>query len=308
MPWSLRLASLIYHTTWLCLSAPLIVFTIYNAQWGTSVTSVLERISGIIFISFLLTLGIAYLINAVKENRANQFLRKWYLFRSSQLNYDVDTKTKCYRRVRAVLIISAITHFIIYGIIIVLSSLITHWSAACESDIFPTYRPSNPLLDSVCAIYVLMTISSGISVSLTICYVALITITLAEEFGKLHGVICNLSSPPCGDIEAWEEVRFRHDALVSLVCLHGQLCTMLLGCILVGHVGFLCFNLYYVLAVEAGGIGIINVAISISVLWAIITPSCILENEVSPLFTPLNDDMYDNYIDIVDLNMPCSHI
>ena len=308
MPWSLRLASLIYHTTWLCLSVPLIFLTIYNALWGASITSVLERVSGIIFSSFILTLGIVYLINAVKENRATQFLRKWYLFHSSQLKCDVDVKTKYYIRVRAVLIIITISHFIFSLIMIVASSLIMHWSAACESDMFPTYRPSNFLLGTVCVVHTLISISSGISVSLTICYIAFIAITLAEQFGKLHGIICNLSSPPCGDIDAWEQVRFRHDALVSLVCLHGQLSTMLLGLILVGYVGFLCSNLYYVIVVEAGVFGIINVTISISILLAIIAPSYILENEVSPLFIPLNDDKYDKYINIVDLNMPCSHI
>ena len=283
MPRPLRLASLIYHTTWLCLSAPLLFFVIYNAQWGTSITNVLERVCGIIFNSFILTLGIGYMLNTVKEKRATEFLTKWYLFNSSELNRDVDTKTKFYRRVRAVLITNTISHLTLYVTIVVLSSLNMRWSMPCESNIFPSYKPPNLLLNSVCAIYILMSIFSAISVSLTICYVALITITLAKEFGKLYGVICNLSVPPCGDIDAWEEVRFRHEALVSLVCLHGQLSTMLLGPILVGYVGFLCFNLYYVLVVEASVLGIISVTISISVLWAIITPSYILENEVSPL-------------------------
>ena len=100
---------------------------------------------------------------------------------------------------------------------------------------------------------------------------------------KLYKVICQYQSSQCIRISAWEQVRFHHEALISLACLHGQLSTMLLGPILVGNVVFVCFNLYYVLTVHAGVLGVINVIVATTILSIIIGSSSILENEVGEM-------------------------
>ena len=82
----------------------------------------------------------------------------------------------------------------------------------------------------------------------------------------------------------WEQIRFHHEALVSLVCLHSQLSSMLLGLILVGNVVNLCFALYYFFAVQAGVLGVLTCTKGIVVLLTIIASSSILEKEVRKNF------------------------
>ena len=133
----------------------------------------------------------------------------------------------------------------------------------------------------ICVFYVVMANFSTISVSLTSCLFALVTMTLAVEFDKLYQVISNLTSSGGVDMDVWEQVRFRHAALVSLVRLHDQLSTMLLGPIITGHVIYLCLGLYYIFIVHMAVLDVFNIAMSLAVLWAIIMPSDVLENMVS---------------------------
>ena len=270
----------------MCLSAPLLFLYIYNTKWGTSFNSIVESVSIIIYTSFTLTLGIAYMINALKSNRTSMFLKKWRLFCSDRALCDGDVKTKGFWRVETALVVSTLIQVFLVLVNIVQSFTVSHWSV-CPF-LFPSL--TQPLLlKSICVFYLVMANFSTISVSLTTCLFALVTITLAVEFDKLYQVICNLTSSSGGGMDVWEQVRFRHESLVSLVRLHGQLSAMLLGPIFIGHVMYLCFKLYYVLMVHMAALDVINIAMSIAVFWAIIMPSGVLKNMVSEICTPSNN-------------------
>ena len=161
----------------------------------------------------------------------------------------------------------------------------TGWLKEYES-LFPLLNGSPWLLRVVSTIFVIISNVSVFSMSLTAGLFALVTLNLAEEFDKLYRIICNLAFSTRVGMVVWEQVRFRHEALVSLLCLHDQLFTMLLGPILVGYVGYLILNLYGILMVEAHVLGMINIIISVSMLGSIITPANILENTVRETHIP----------------------
>ena len=122
------------------------------------------------------------------------------------------------------------------------------WKSSSCHFLFPSL--TQPwFLKTICVFYVILAHCSTISVSLTTCLFALVTINLAEEFHKLYHVCRKLTSSYVVGMDMWEQVRFRHEALVSLVCLQGQMSTMLLGLILIGFVIYLYFGLYFVLVV-----------------------------------------------------------
>ena len=64
---------------------------------------------------------------------------------------------------------------------------------------------------------------------------------------------------------------------------HYDVSVMLLGLILVGNAVFLYFTLYYILAINAWILGVLNASVAIVVLSIIIAPSTLLENEVSKI-------------------------
>ena len=299
LPRCLRVASLVYHAAWFCLSFPVVIVFIHNIQWEQSVANVIEHVGMIIYSSYLLTLGTAHGINALKANRIVKFLKKWCLFRFGEtLCHKVENK-KRYKIIRIVLLIVYTTLTTWYMVAVVRYFIIFDWYI-CGPTLFPSLS-SKPhwLLKAVCMIYHLITYLSASSVILTACHFALVTLTLAEEFDTLYRVICNHVVSPSTDISAWEHVRFRHEALVSLVCLHGQMSSMSLGFLLVGNVVFLCFNLYYFLIVHPAVMGALSLTLAFAVLSTIIAPSNILENEVSKicLYTLMCDQ--NNSLDFV---------
>ena len=272
----------------MCFSAPLLFFYIYNSEWGTSVNSFVECTAIMIYNSFTLTLGIAYMVNAIKSNRTSRFLRKWCLFHSDRSLIDGDVKTKGFRKARAALVLSTVIQLVLVLVNIVQSFTVSHWSV-CPF-LFPSL--TQPLLlKSVCVFYLVMSNFSTISVSLTTCLFALVTITLAVEFDKFYQVICSLTSSSGVAMDVWEQARFRHAALVSLVRLHSQISSMLLGPIFTGHVIYLCFKLYYIFVVHMAVLDVINITMSLAVFWAIIMPSDVLENMVSEISIPSNNSL-----------------
>ena len=283
LPRCLRITSLVYHAAWLCISAPLIVLYISQIKWEASINSIAELVSIIIYNSYLVTLGTANMINALKANRTTAFLKKWYLLSSNKATSWKNIPSTRYRRVRASLIIICIGPMSFDAIVVVRHVLQAGWSV-CETDMFPSFNTSQHLAKAMCVIYHSFGYISSVSVILSVCHFALVTLTLAEEFDKLYHVICDHLSSKCTGISAWEQVRFHHEALISLVCLHGQLSTMLLGLILVGNVVYVCFNLYYILAVHVGVLGVFSVIFAIATLLTIIVPSGNLENEVRIMF------------------------
>ena len=283
LPMLLRLASLVYHATMLCVSAPVLILYMYNIKWETSIVNIAEWVTPILANSSVITLGSVYMINALKTNRTKEFLRKWNSFCTCKTEWIVDVDTKRFRKARIAFVLTTVFYVMSSLIITAKLSSITGFSDQCDS--FFTV-PNEPwLLKVACAMLTVMFNISSLSVSLTTCYFAFVTITFAEEFHKLHQVICNQASCSCPDVGAWEQVRFRHEALVSLVSLYDQLSTMLLGPIVTGNTISLCSSLYYVVAVHTSDIAIINVIMLIAVLWGIIIPPIILDNMVSEKFT-----------------------
>ena len=283
LPTSLRVASLIYHAAWLCLSAPLFVLYIYCNTWDGSVTNILQQVGMTISYSYILILGATFMFNALKRNRTTKFLRNWYLLDSNNTVRYGNGKAKCYRNVRAALVISTISQPFLYVALTVRSFLITDLHTV-GSLFFGSLNASPEALTALYVIYTVLFLISAFNATLTTCHFALVTITLAEEFDKLYRGICNLLSSSCFDVNVWEQVRFRYKALVSLVNLHSRLSTMMLGPILITCVMSLCFNFYYVLAVGVEVLAISSIITAIAILWAIISPSNILENKVSHMF------------------------
>ena len=282
LPMLLRLASLVYHATMLCVSAPVLILYMYNIKWETSIVNIAEWVTPILANSSVITLGSVYMINALKKNRTKEFLRKWNSFCTCKTEWIGDVDTKRFRKARIAFVLSTVSYAISSLIITAKLSYLTGISNQCEA--FFTV-PNEPwLLKVACAMLTVMFNISSFSVSLT-CYFAFVTITFAEEFDKLHQVICNQASCSCPDVGAWEQVRFRHEALVSLVSLHDQLSTMLLGLIVVGNTISLCSSLYYVVVVHTSDINIINVIMLVAVLLGVIIPPIILDKMVSVMFT-----------------------
>ena len=286
LPRFLRIASLVYHVTVLCVSAPVLVLYIYSIRWSTAITSIVERVNIIVYNSSVISLGLVYMINALKANHTSEFLGKWHSFCSDKADGNEVVEIKRFRRIRIALAFSTISHFILCLTITLRLFSIIDFSKQCEI-LFPSLNEPW-LLKVMCAIFMVVSNFSTFSVSLTTCLCAFVTTTLAEEFDNLYQVICKLASSSCPVMAEWKQVRIRHAALVSLVCLYDQLSTMLVGPILVGYAIYLCSTLYYVVVVHAGVIGIINVIIPIAVLWAIITPANILQNMVSQMVTLLD--------------------
>ena len=281
LPRWLRVASLVYHAVWFCSSVPVVVLYIHQIQWRGSLNNILEHVTMVIYLSYLTTLGTGHMFNALKANRTGNFLREWCLFCSDETICCEKENNKRYKRVRAALVITCVSIITWYVTMVVRYFFSFDWSL-CGSVMFPSLKTYNWFLKIVCMYHHLLCYFSTFSVVLTACQFALLTLTLAEEFDKLYGAICidiHVSSTTT-DVNVWEQVRFRHQALVSLVCLHGQLSSMLLGLILVGNVVFLCFNLYYVFMVQLGVVGMITVTLAMVVLSTIIIPSNILEDEV----------------------------
>ena len=240
----------------------------------------------ILYISYVIPLGTIYMINALKANRAAKFIRKLHAFCFDKTIYNEYVKINRLKRARVCFVLNTFFQMILYLVIVVRYYSIFDWSKECKS-LFSSLCGSPWLLKAVCAIFVIMGICSTISVSLTTCFFACVTTNLADEFDKLLQIMWKFaSSTRSVGMEVWEQVRFRHEALVSLMCLHDELFTMLLGPILVGYIGYLGFNLYQVLVVEADLICVISVINSISVVGAIITTSNILENKVRELCSP----------------------
>ena len=287
LPLSLRLASLIYHAAWLCLSAPLLFLYIYSINWERSITNIVEQVGMIIINSCILSLGTTYMVNALKRNRTSTFLRIWYSLCSEEMiNCGECTSSSC-KRVRTILVMSTSLQCIVYVALMVRSIIISDLLAT-GSYLLHSLEATPGVLKVLSVIYMVLISFSVLNVTLTTCHFALVAITLAEEFNKLHRVICKLVSSSCSSMDAWEQVRFRHKALVSLVCLHSRLSTMMLGPIMLGYVMYLCFALYFLLAVHVGVIEVSNVFFAIAMLWAIIAPSNLLENQVSKLFISSN--------------------
>ena len=207
----LRLASLVYHATVLCVSAPVLILYMYNIKWETSIVIIAERITLILANSSVMTLGSVYMINALKTSRTNEFLRKWHSFCTFKTEWIGDVDTKRFRKARIIFVLSTVSHVMFSLLITVKLSSLIEYSKQCET-IFTL--PNDPrLLKVACAIFMVMFNISSFSVSLTTCYFAFVTITFAEEFDKLHQVICNQAPCSCSDIGAWEQMRFRHEAL-----------------------------------------------------------------------------------------------
>ena len=281
LPISLRLASLIYHAAVLCVSTPVLILYIYNITWETAITSIAERLTLILSNSSVIILGSVYMINALKTNRATEFLKQWRSFCSYKTEWFENVETKGFTKARIALVFSTVFHIVLCVTVTIQLSSLMEYSQQCGMT-FPL--PNEPWLVKIaCGIFTVMYNVSSFSVSLTTCYFALVTITLAEESNKLYQVICRLASSSCPVMSAWEQVRFRHEALVSLVALHDQLSTMLLGPILVGNTISLCSSLYYVAAVYTSEITIINAIMPIAVLWPILITPSILDNMVSEI-------------------------
>ena len=191
-------------------------------------------------------------------------------------------KTNVTKRFRAALVITCIALIVWYVLVVVKTALAVDWST-CGLSLFPSINKFPRLLKVMCVTYHILCYLSAFSVMLTACYFAFLTITLAEEFDNLYRVICIQVSSPSMDIGTWEQVRFRHEALVYLVCLHGQMSSMSLGVILVGNLVYLCFSLYYIFTVNAGIFGVLTAFIAIVVFAIILIPSNMLENEVSKI-------------------------
>ena len=287
LPLSLRLASLIYHAAWLCLSTPLLILYIYSINWEGSITNIVEQVGMIIINSCILSLGTAYMVNALKRNRTSTFVRIWYSFCSEEMiNCGEGTSSSC-KTVRTILVMSTSLQCIVYVALMVRSIIISDLLAT-GSYLLHSLEATPGVLKVLSVIYMVLISFSVLNVTLTTCHFALVTLTLAEEFDKLYCVICKLVSSACTSIDVWEQVRFRHKTLVSLACLHSRLSTMMLGPIILGYVMYLCFTFYFLLAVYVGVIEVSNVFFAIAMLWAIIAPSHLLENQVSKLFIPSN--------------------
>ena len=264
---------------------------IYDIEWGTSINNIVERINVIVFSSYLITFGTANLINTLKVNRTTKFIREWCLFRSDQTICSENEKDKQrYNKIRACLLTICISLIIGYTIVIVRYCFIFDWSM-CGLFLFPSIKTSPVILKISCVYFHLLGYLSAFTVLLTACHFALVTLTLAEEFDKLYRVICNHVSSACTDVGPWEHIRFHHEALVSLVCLHSQLSSMLLGLIIVGNVVNLCFALYYFFAVQAGVLGVLTCTKGIVVLSTIIASSSILEKEVRKNFIKHDEEI-----------------
>ena len=273
------MASLVYHVAWFCLSVPTMVFPIQNLKWGRSIEDIIHHIGLIIYGNYLITLGTIHMINVIRPHRTIKFLKKWCSFCSDETVCCVGETNKCYTRFRVSLVIICAAIIMWYVVAVVQYALVFDWSI-CESRLFPSLSKIPQLLKAMCVNYHILHYLSTFSVILTACYFACITLSLAEEFHKFYRVICSHVSSPSTDIGTWEQIRFRHEALFSLVCLHGQLSSMLLGLILIGNVVYLCFTLYYILTINADVLGILNAIVAIVVLLTIIAPSNMLENEV----------------------------
>ena len=128
LPRFARLASLIYQAAWMCLSAPLLFFHIYNIEWGASFNSTLESMAIVIYNSFTLTLGITYMINALKSNRTSRFRRKWHLYCSDRSFSDGDVKTRRFRGARVAIVVSTVSQLVLILVSVVQSFSISHWS------------------------------------------------------------------------------------------------------------------------------------------------------------------------------------
>ena len=282
LPICLRVASLVYHAAWFCLAVPVAVVYIYNIKWETSIESIVQQVSMIIYGSYMVTLGTAHGINTLKTSRSVKFLAKWCLFCSDEAICVVEEKNKRYKRFRAALVIICIVLILWYVLVVVKSAFAVDWST-CGLSLFPSIIKFPWLLKPMCVTYHILCYLSAFTVMLTASYFAFLTLTFAEEFDKLYRVICIHVSSPSADIGTWEQVRFRHEALVSLVCLHGQMSSMSLGVILVGNIVYLCFSLYYIFTENAGIFGVLPALIAIVVFAIILIPSNMLENEVSKI-------------------------
>ena len=260
LPRCLRITSLVCHAAWLCISAPLIVLYISKIKWEASINSIAERVSIIIYNSYLVTLGTANMINVLKANRTTAFLKKWSLHFSNKATCWENIKSSCYRRVRAVLVAICIGPLSFDAIVVVRHVLKSGWPV-CETDMFPTFNTSHHLVRAMCVIYHSFGYLSSVSVILSVCHFAVVTLTLSEEFHKLR--ISSHLRPLIFQMHRYQSALgnkyVHHEVLVSLACLHGLLSTMLLGPIHVGNVVCVCFNLYYVLAVHAGVLGVFSV-------------------------------------------------
>ena len=102
---------------------------------------------------------------------------------------------------------------------------------------------------------------------------------------KSYHVCRKLTSSSVVGTDMWEQVRFRHDTLVSLVCLQGQMSTMLLGLILIGYVIYLCFQPILCHCCDKNVPEVINIVLPMAVLWGIKIPSIVLENSMSEMYT-----------------------
>ena len=106
LPLPLRLASLIHHAAWLCLSAPLLFLYIYSIHWERSITLIVEQVGMIIINSCILSLGTTYMVNALKRNRTTKFLRIWCSLCSKEaIHYEKGTSSSC-RRIKTILVMS----------------------------------------------------------------------------------------------------------------------------------------------------------------------------------------------------------
>ena len=284
LPRPLRIASLVYHAAWLCMSVPTMVWYMHNLKWGRSVNDIIHHVGLIIYGNYLITSGTLHMINALRPNRTVKILKKWCVFCSDKTVCCVKENNKSYRTFRVSLVIICAALITWYVVAVVQYALVFDWSI-CTSRLFPSLHKSPWLLKAMCVNYHILLYLSAFSVVLTACYFAFFTLTLGEEYNKLYRIICNYASSPSTDIGTREQVRFRHEALFSLVCLHAQLSTMLLGLILVGDVVYLCFTFYYVLTINADILGVLNAIVAIAVLLTIIAPSNMLENEISKIST-----------------------
>ena len=75
-PRCMRVASLVYHAAWLCLSIPVVVVYIHSAKWGRSIDNIVKHISMIMHSSYMITLGTTYGINTLKADRTVKFHKK----------------------------------------------------------------------------------------------------------------------------------------------------------------------------------------------------------------------------------------
>ena len=109
----LRLATLVYHAAFLCLSIPVLFLYVYNMESDTSVDSLVEQGTHILLTSSVLLLGIVYMINTLKANRAVKFIGTWHLVSSDKTIYNGNVENMRFKIARSSFVLNTICQLIL---------------------------------------------------------------------------------------------------------------------------------------------------------------------------------------------------